>query len=116
MQSSIRSSANRIKAVGRRNGDWTQQSSRFFNPVTGEAKQVRRKCIRKQVLVDGLTVDTEAVINRVEKVRVPITLKNGSMGEKEIMVGYYNGRRVVRNGYAYGFVKNGVTPGRWNFI
>lgn len=115
MYQGIRVSCNRTRAVGQRNADWTQQSNRFFSPKTGEAKQVRRKCLRMQVLVDGLTVDTEATINRVEKVRVPMPLKNGSMGEREVMVGYYGKRRVVRDGYAYGFVRDGKTPGRWHF-
>lgn len=115
MYQGIRTSSNRIRAVGKRNPDWTQQSTRFISPKTGEAKPIRRKCLRNQVLVDGLTVDLGATINKVEKVRVPVQLKNGSMGEREQTIGYYNGKRVYRDGYAYGFVKDGKTPGRWHY-
>lgn len=110
----VRVSSNRTRAVGKRNPDWTQQSMRLFT-VDGRAKPVRRKCLKNQVLVDGLTVDDAAVINKVEQVRVPVTLKNGSLGEREQTIGYYKGKRVVRDGYAYAFVKDGKTPGRWHY-
>lgn len=115
MNLGIRVSSNRIRAVGKRNPDWTQQSNRITSPKTGRPKTIRRKCLRNQVLVDGLTCDPDAVINKVEKVRVPVTLKNGSTGEREQTIGYHKGRRVVRDGYAYGFVKDGKTPGRWHY-
>lgn len=111
----VRVSCNRISAVGHRNTDWTQQSKRHTNLTTGKAKPIRRKCLRNQVVVNGFDVDSEATINKVEQVRVPVQLKNGSMGEKEQSIGYYNGRRVYRDGYAYGFVKDGHTPGRWYY-
>ena len=115
MYQGIRTSSNRIRAVGKRSPDWAQQSTRFISPKTGEAKPVRRKCLRNQVLVDGLSYDDAATINKIETVLVPVQLKNGSMGEKQQAIGYYQGRRVVRDGYAYGFVKDGKTPGRWHY-
>lgn len=102
--------SHRIVAVGKKNPDWSRQS------LTAKSLQSdRRKCLRKQLFVDGFTVDDKAVINKVEKVRVPVQLKNGSMGEREQTIGYYKGRRVVRDGYAYGFVQDGKTPGRWHY-
>ena len=115
MHTAIRSSANRIKAVGRRNADWSQQSTRFISPKTGEAKQVRRKCMRRQLFVDGFTVDDNATINMVEMVRVPVVLKNGSIGEREQMIGRYKGRRVVRTGSAPSFTDGNRTPNRWQY-
>ena len=55
--------------------------------------------------MDGLSYDDAATINKIETVLVPVQLKNGSMGEKQQAIGYYQGRRVVRDGYAYGFVR-----------
>ena len=84
-------------------------------PRQVRAKPVRLKCLRNQVLVDGLSYDDAATINKIEMVLVPVQLKNGSMGEKQQAIGYYQGRRVVRDGYAYGFVKDGKTLERWHY-
>lgn len=111
----IHVSCNRTVAVGKASSDWTSQSSRFYSPTTGALKPIRRKCLKNQLLIDGLTMDESATINKVEKIRVPIQLKNGVMGEKEQMIGYYKGRRVQRDGYAYSHVKGGRTPGRWHY-
>lgn len=115
MNQGIRLSCTRTVAVGKKNSDWSQQSSRFFSPTTGEAKKPRRKSLRNQVVVNGLFMDESATINKVEKIRVSVQLKNGGEGEREQMIGYYKGRRVYRDGYAYGNVRNGKTPGRWYF-
>lgn len=115
MYQGIRLSCNRTVAVGKKNADWSKQSTRFISPITGEAKKVRRKCLRKQVLITDLDVMTGVTINLIEKVRVPVQRKDGSMGEVEKMMGYHNGRRVIRDGYAYSHVNNGQTPGRWKY-
>lgn len=110
--------SNRTVGVGsgRGKGDWTVQTSRFYNPVTGKAKPFRRKCLKNEVVVDGLTIYHQATINRIEKIRVPVERKDGTIGEREQMIGYHNGKRVMRDGYAYAFVNGGRTPGRWYYV
>lgn len=115
MYQGIRLSCTRTVAVGKKNADWSKQSTRFISPITGEAKKVRRKCLRNQVLMSDFDVKAGITINLVEKIRVPIERKDGTMGEAEKMVGYVDGRRVIRDGYAYSHVTNGVTPGRWRY-
>lgn len=103
--------SHRVIPVGHKKPDWTRQSLSLFDSK-GEPKKPRRKCLRNQVLVNGLMVET-VTVNKVEKIRVPVVLKNGQMGERERSIGLVNGRRVYRDGYSYANVKGGKTPGRW---
>lgn len=114
MYNSVRTSSNRIIPVGHRKPDWTKQSNRLFD-AKGNPKKPRRKCLRNQLLLNGFDVQEGITVKKVEKIRVPIQLKNGQMGEREMYIGEVDGRRVNRTGYAHSHTNNGKTPGRWEY-
>lgn len=123
MFNGMRKSTDKIHAVGKApKADWTQQSARLFKVNKGqgdEVKKTRRRCFRNQVVISehlAAGIKQQCTIRECEKIRVPITRKNGEPGEKEAYVGYYEGRMVQRDGYAYGLTKNGKTPGRWYYV
>lgn len=120
MNSRIRLSCTRTVACGQPKPDWTKQSSRMFQVNKGDGTQIKKsraKCFRGQVCFgpDGMP-SLGQTVKMARPVRIPITLKNGQPGEKEVFEGTWNNRTVRRDGYAYALVKNGKTPGRWYLV
>lgn len=97
----VRVSCNKIAAVGKPSrADWSTQSQRFHAKKRGAT--LNNQLLLSHELPEGH-----------EMVQVKSIHTNHNDGK---VYGITNGRKVVRDGYAYSLTAHGRTPGRWLYV